>query len=197
MKKKFLLFSCLFLTLIQLAACGGNSSSAKQATTASKEKTEEVPFGSRENPVALNQVFTYKQKYTDIAGKKGSGTFTIVITDIVRGNAAYTVLHDISTYNSKPPKKQEWVILSVTLSMKEGTTSSPYFLTPAFDVLDGSGYKVEQTQQAILAENEAFGYKNISPGEEISGKVALLSPINSTLSIRYEIDGAKAFFNIK
>jgi hypothetical protein len=154
-------------------------------TSTEESANESSAFGKRSNPVPLGQAIEIPVEYSNEDWTENyEGTISLQINGITKGQAALDTLMAENQFNEAPPEGMEWVIFDVTLKLLDGNQDTPYTTFPSFDIISSSGSEIAQDAYASLDGNE-FGYTDIFPGAEASGRVVKYAPIDDGFLISY------------
>ena len=96
-------------------------------------------------------------------------------------------------FNEAPPEGMEWVIFDVTMKFLDGNQDTPYTTSPAFDIISSSGSEIAQDIYGTLDGN-SFGYTDLFPGAEVSGRVVKYAPIGDNFLISHDENFSAAFY---
>ena len=121
------------------------------------------------------------------------GTISLQINGVTKGQAAMDTLMAENQFNEAPPEGMEWVIFDVTMKLLDGNQDTPYTTSPAFDIISSSGSEIAQDTYGTLDGNE-FGYTDLFPGAEASGRVVKYAPMGDNFLISYDENYSAAFY---
>ncbi|PTQ84486.1 uncharacterized protein DUF4878 [Trichococcus patagoniensis] len=141
--------------------------------------------GKRSNPVPLGQAIEIPVEYSNEDWTENyEGTISLQVNGITKGQAALDTLMAENQFNEAPPEGMEWVIFDVALKLLDGNQDTPYTTFPSFDIISSSGSEIAQDAYGTLNGNE-FGYTDLFPGAEASGRVVKYAPIGDNFLISY------------
>lgn len=152
--------------------------------------------GKRSNPVPLGQAIEIPVAYSNEDWTENyEGTISLQINGITKGQAALDTLIAENQFNEAPPEGMEWVIFDVTMKLLDGNQDTPFTIMPNFEIISSSGSEITQDAYGFLDGNE-FGYTDIFPGAEASGRVVKYAPTGDNFLISYsENFSASVYFS--
>ncbi|WP_320164944.1 hypothetical protein [uncultured Trichococcus sp.] len=163
-------------------------------TSTEESANESSAFGKRSNPVPLGQAIEIPVEYSNEDWTENyEGTISLQINGITKGQAALDTLMAENQFNEAPPEGMEWVIFDVTLKLLDGNQDIPYTTFPSFDIISSSGSEIAQDAYASLDGNE-FGYTDLFPDAEVSGRVVKYAPIGDNFLISYDENFSASFY---
>lgn len=163
-------------------------------TSTEDSAAESSAVGKRSNPVSLGQAIEIPVTYSNEDWTENyEGTISLQINGITKGQAALDTLMAENQFNEAPPEGMEWVIFDVTLKLLDGNQDTPYTTFPPFDIISSSGSEIAQDAYASLDGNE-FGYSDIFPGAEASGRVVKYAPTGDNFLISYDENYSASFY---
>lgn len=163
-------------------------------TSTEDSAAESSAAGKRSNPVPLGQAIEIPVEYSNEDWTENyEGTISLQINGITKGQAALDTLMAENQFNEAPPEGMEWVIFDVTLKLLDGNQDTPYTTFPSFDIISSSGSEIAQDAYASLDGNE-FGYTDLFPGAEVSGRVVKYAPIGDNFLISYDENFSASFY---
>ena len=171
----------------------------EETETLDETNTEESATGSsvagkRSNPVPLGQAIEIPVEYSNEDWTENyEGTISLQINGITKGQAALDTLMAENQFNEAPPEGMEWVIFDVTMKLLDGNQDTPFTILPNFEIVSSSGSEIAQDAYASLDGNE-FGYSDIFPGAEASGRVVKYAPIGDNFLISYDENFSASFY---
>lgn len=171
----------------------------EETETLDETNTEESATGSsvagkRSNPVPLGQAIEIPVEYSNEDWTENyEGTISLQINGITKGQAALDTLTAENQFNEAPPEGMEWVIFDVTMKLLDGNQDTPFTILPNFEIVSSSGSEIAQDAYASLDGNE-FGYSDIFPGAEASGRVVKYAPIGDNFLISYDENFSASFY---
>ena len=173
---------------------GGSEDTEPQDETSTEESAAEASvIGKRSNPVLLGQAIEIPVEYSnDDWTENYEGTISLQISGITKGQAALDILMAENQFNEAPPEGMEWVIFDVTMKLLDGNQDTPFTILPNFEIVSSSGSEIAQDAYASLEGNE-FGYTDIFPGAEASGRVVKYAPIGDNFLISYDENFSASF----
>ncbi|OUL09490.1 hypothetical protein B0533_04830 [Sedimentibacter sp. SX930] len=174
---------------------GGSEDTEPQDETITEESAAEASvIGKRSNPVPLGQAIEIPVEYSnDDWTENYEGTISLQISGITKGQAALDILMAENQFNEAPPEGMEWVIFDVTMKLLDGNQDTPFTILPNFEIVSSSGSEIAQDAYASLDGNE-FGYTDIFPGAEASGRVVKYAPIGDNFLISYDENFSASFY---
>ena len=174
---------------------GGSEDTEPQDETSTEESAAEASvIGKRSNPVPLGQAIEIPVEYSnDDWTENYEGTISLQISGITKGQAALDILMAENQFNEAPPEGMEWVIFDVTMKLLDGNQDTPFTILPNFEIVSSSGSEIAQDAYASLDGNE-FGYTDIFPGAEASGRVVKYAPIGDNFLISYDENFSASFY---
>jgi hypothetical protein len=156
--------------------------------------TEDLAAGKRSNPVPLGQAIEIPVEYSNEDWTENyEGTISLQVNGITKGQAALDTLMAENQFNEAPPEGMEWVIFDVTMKLLDGNQDTPFTILPNFEIVSSSGSEIAQDAYASLDGNE-FGYTDIFPGAEVSGRVVKYAPIGDNFLISYDENYSASFY---
>ena len=163
--------------------------------TSTEDSTiESSAAGKRSNPVPLGQAIEIPVEYSNEDWTENyEGTISLQINAITKGQAAMDTLMAENQFNEAPPEGMEWVIFDVTMKLLDGNQDTAYTTSPAFDIISSSGSEIAQDTYGTLDGNE-FGYTDLFPGAEASGRVVKYAPMGDNFLISYDENYSAAFY---
>ena len=163
-------------------------------TSTEESDAEASVIGKRSNPVPLGQSIEIPVEYSNEDWTENyEGTISLQINGVTKGQAAMDTLMAENQFNEAPPEGMEWVIFDVTMKLLDGNQDTPYTTSPAFDIISSSGSEIAQDTYGTLDGNE-FGYTDIFPGAEASGRVVKYAPIGDNFLISYDENFSASFY---
>ena len=163
--------------------------------TSTEDSTiESSAAGKRSNPVPLGQAIEIPVEYSNEDWTENyEGTISLQINAITKGQAAMDTLMAENQFNEAPPEGMEWVIFDVTMKLLDGNQDTAYTTSQDFEIVSSSGSEISQDAYASLDGNE-FGYTDIFPGAEASGRVVKYAPIGDNFLISYDENYSASFY---
>jgi hypothetical protein len=79
------------------------------------------------------------------------------------------------------------------MKLLDGNQDTAYTTSPAFDIISSSGSEIAQDTYGTLDGNE-FGYTDLFPGAEASGRVVKYAPMGDNFLISYDENYSAAFY---
>ena len=150
--------------------------------------------GKRSNPVPLGQAIEIPVEYSNEDWTENyEGTISLQINGLSKGQAALDTLMAENQFNEAPPEGMEWVIFDVTMKFLDGNQDTPYTTSPAFDIISSSGSEIAQDIYGTLDGN-SFGYTDLFPGAEVSGRVVKYAPIGDNFLISHDENFSASFY---
>ena len=163
-------------------------------TSTEDSAAESSAAGKRSNPVPLGQAIEIPVEYSNEDWTENyEGTISLQINGITKGQAALDTLMAENQFNEAPPEGMEWVIFDVTMKLLDGNQDTPFTILPNFEIVSSSGSEIAQDAYASLDGNE-FGYSDIFPGAEASGRVVKYAPIGDNFLISYDENFSASFY---
>lgn len=87
----------------------------------------------------------------------------------------------------------EWVIFDVTMKLLDGNQDTPFTILPNFEIVSSSGSEIAQDAYGVLDGNE-FGYTDLFPGAEASGRVVKYAPVGDNFLISYDENFSASYY---
>ena len=163
-------------------------------TSTEESDAEASVIGKRSNPMPLGQSIEIPVEYSNEDWTENyEGTISLQINGVTKGQAAMDTLMAENQFNEAPPEGMEWVIFDVTMKLLDGNQDTPYTTSPAFDIISSSGSEIAQDTYGTLDGNE-FGYTDLFPGAEASGRVVKYAPMGDNFLISYDENYSAAFY---
>ena len=163
-------------------------------TSTEDSAAEASVIGKRSNPVPLGQAVEIPVEYSNEDWTENyEGTISLQINGITKGQAALDTLMAENQFNEAAPEGMEWVIFDVTIKLLDGNQDTPFTILPNFEIVSSSGSEIAQDAYASLDGNE-FGYTDIFPGAETSGRVVKYAPIGDNFLISYDENYSASFY---
>ncbi|GEK89182.1 hypothetical protein SAMN04488100_10928 [Alkalibacterium putridalgicola] len=163
-----------------------------------EEDTESADnVGKRSNPIPLGQSVVYTETYYgDDFETEYEAVYEMTITDVIRGEEAFTILQEENQFNEPAPEGMEWAIITIKGMLHEGDEDVPYSVSPWFSIIDSSGSEVTQDDYASLNGNE-YGYVDLFPGGETEGRITMYMPVeDESLLVLDDVFGTGIFFSL-
>lgn len=166
--------------------------SADDAEAEAESATSSV--GKRSNPVPLGQAIEIPVEYSnDDWTETYEGTISLQINGVTKGQAALDTLMAENQFNEAAPEGMEWVIFDVTMKLLDGNQDTPFTILPNFEIVSSSGSEIAQDAYGVLDGNE-FGYTDLFPGAEASGRVVKYAPVGDNFLISYDENFSASYY---
>lgn len=163
-------------------------------TSIEESVAEASVIGKRSNPVPLGQAIEIPVEYSNEDWTEDyEGTISLQISGITKGQAALDTLMVENQFNEAPPEGMEWVIFDVTMKLLDGNQDTPYTTSSAFNIISSLGSEIAQDTYGTLDGN-SFGYTDLFPGAEVSGRVVKYAPIGDNFLISYDENYSASFY---
>ncbi|MDF2535371.1 MAG: hypothetical protein K0R18_1530 [Bacillales bacterium] len=207
MKRFFVLVLFVYLAF-SLSACGSDKKS--NSDSKSKEKSEEssksdqnsttkkAADGSFSNPITFGSVGIIDEKgLADDNGESVDVKLSVSISNVIRGDEAWTFLKSKDTYNAPAPSGQEWAVFDVDGKYLESTNKNykVNFNYGFFKAYDGSGKEIDESTVSLggdgLLKGDGF------PGAEFKGWSAVLVPVGSEFTLMYSMASEELYLKTK
>jgi hypothetical protein len=171
-----------------------DETSIEEPATEAESEVSTSTVGKRSNPVPLGQAIEIPVEYSNEDWTETyEGTISLQINGITKGQAALDTLKAENQFNEAAPEGMEWVIFDVTMKLLDGNQDTPFTILPNFEIVSSSGSEIAQDAYASLDGNE-FGYTDIFPGAETSGRVVKYAPIGDNFLISYDENYSASFY---
>jgi len=171
-----------------------DETSIEEPATEAESEVSTSTVGKRSNPVPLGQAIEIPVEYSNEDWTETyEGTISLQINGITKGQAALDTLMAENQFNEAAPEGMEWVIFDVTMKLLDGNQDTPFTILPNFEIVSSSGSEIAQDAYASLDGNE-FGYTDIFPGAETSGRVVKYAPIGDNFLISYDENYSASFY---
>jgi len=207
MKKRFILTLLVGLVMATTACSSGDNDKVSVAANASADATEKIEtepqtesvseVGKRSNPIPLGQTATFSNDYYSNNGETIEATISVTLSNVVRGEEAYSYLIGVNQFNEAAPDGYEWIVFDATLTLDKGSVDDAYYVMPSLKIIDSSGSEVNQSDYATFATGEEFGYVDIYEGGQSSGKVGKLVPVGSDVLVEFSDWNSSVFFTLQ